>query len=71
MANIKGGLVAYKGGCHTCGKEWGSKNVMGLMVQHADRHRHETWVELTNAFSISPGAGRLVTRKAPQSERLL
>lgn len=55
MANVKGGLVDYRGGCHECGKSWASRNVMGVAAQHADRYGHQTWVELGSAFEITPG----------------
>lgn len=34
-------------GCNRCGTLWTEKNAQGIAVQHTDRWKHATWVEVT------------------------
>lgn len=54
MAIVKKGRVVVHAGCHDCGKFWNSANGFGVAAQHADRYGHNTWVDKTNHYDISP-----------------
>lgn len=45
-----GGLTHYIGGCNDCGKEWATRNVVGLAAQHAKKTGHSTWAELGHTY---------------------
>ena len=49
------GLVHYHGGCEDCPANWGTRNVIGLAAQHAEKYGHTTWAETGYSYRWQPG----------------
>ena len=53
MANVRGGLVHYWGQCRDCDFTVSSRNAVGLASQHAQRYKHQVWVETGHHYEIT------------------